>query len=89
MGYHCYHCTNNSKCLSSKVEDCQMTLESKKQQIDKLLEQEKALYTTFSTALGENNKFENFLTKVFKKKIKRAKKKPQVRCDHILPDILS
>jgi len=55
-----------------------MSLEAKKQQIDKLLEQEKALYTTFSAALGENNKFENFLTKVFKKKIKRAKKKPQV-----------
>lgn len=55
-----------------------MALETKKQEIDKLLEQEKALYTTFSTAMGENNKFENFLTKVFKKKIKRAKKKPQV-----------
>lgn len=58
-----------------------MKLESKKQDIEKLLDREKALYTTFSTAMGENNKFENFLTKVFKKKIKRAKKKAQVNCD--------
>lgn len=54
-----------------------MSLDSKKQDIEKLQEQEKALYTTFSAALGENNKFESFLTRVFKKKIKRAKKKAQ------------
>jgi hypothetical protein len=55
-----------------------MKLEAKKQDIEKLMEQEKALYSTFTTAIGENNKFDNFLTKVFKKKIKRAKKKAQV-----------
>lgn len=54
-----------------------MKLDSKKQDIEKLQEQEKALYTTFSAELGENNKFESFLTRVFKKKIKRAKKKAQ------------
>ncbi|XP_031554688.1 cilia- and flagella-associated protein 44-like isoform X2 [Actinia tenebrosa] len=63
--------------MQDKVEDCQMKLEAKKQDIEKLLDREKTLYTTFSTAMGENNKFENFLTKVFKKKIKRAKKKAQ------------
>ena len=62
-----------------QVEDCQMKLDSKKQDIEKLQEQEKALYTTFSAALGENNKFESFLTRVFKKKIKRAKKKTQAQ----------
>lgn len=56
-----------------------MKLDSKKQDIEKLQEQEKALYTTFSAALGENNKFESFLTRVFKKKIKRAKKKTQTQ----------
>ena len=56
-----------------------MKLDSKKQDIEKLQEQEKALYTTFSAALGENNKFEPFLTRVFKKKIKRAKKKTQAQ----------
>lgn len=59
------------------MEDCQLKLDSKKQDIEKLQEQEKALYTTFTAALGENNKFESFLTRVFKKKIKRAKKKTQ------------
>ncbi|XP_068733143.1 cilia- and flagella-associated protein 44-like isoform X1 [Montipora capricornis] len=63
--------------MQEKVEDCQMKLDSKKQDIEKLQEQEKALYSTFSAALGENNKFEPFLTRVFKKKIKRAKKKTQ------------
>lgn len=62
-----------------QVEDCQIKLDSKKQDIEKLQEQEKALYTTFSAVLGENNKFESFLTRVFKKKIKRAKKKAQAQ----------
>ncbi|XP_067037270.1 cilia- and flagella-associated protein 44-like isoform X2 [Acropora muricata] len=63
--------------MQEKVEDCQMALDAKKQDIEKLQEQEKALHTTFSSALGENNKFESFLTRVFKKKIRRAKKKAQ------------
>ncbi|EDO32310.1 predicted protein, partial [Nematostella vectensis] len=54
-----------------------LKLDTKKQDIEKLQDQEKALHTTFATTLGENNKFDNFLTKVFKKKIKRAKKKTQ------------
>ena len=58
----------------SKVEECQLKLEAKKEEIDKLQEKDKALYSTFSHTLGENNKFEGFLTKVFKKKIKRVKK---------------
>lgn len=65
--------------MQEKVEDCQLKLDSKKQDIEKLQEQEKALYNTFSAALGENNKFESFLTRVFKKKIKRAKKKTQAQ----------
>lgn len=50
-------------------------MEEKKNEIIKLQEQEKALYAGFQTALGENNKFANFLMKVLKKKIKRAKKR--------------
>jgi len=47
----------------------------KKKEIEKLQEKEKALYATFQTSLGENNKFADYLTKVFKKRIKRSKKK--------------
>lgn len=47
----------------------------KKKEIEKLQEKEKQLYAQFQASLGDNNKFADYLTKVFKKKIKRAKKK--------------
>ena len=52
-----------------------MKLDTKRKDIERLQEKEKALYATFQASLGENNKFAEFLNKVFKKKIKRAKKK--------------
>ncbi|CAH6792361.1 cilia- and flagella-associated protein 44 [Phodopus roborovskii] len=58
-----------------KINETQKEMEEKKNEITKLQEQEKALYAGFQSALGENNKFANFLMKVLKKKIKRAKKK--------------
>ncbi|XP_038057956.1 cilia- and flagella-associated protein 44-like isoform X2 [Patiria miniata] len=60
-----------------KVAECQQKLDAKRKDIDRLMEKEKALYANFQASLGENNKFAEFLTKVFKKKIKRAKKKAQ------------
>ena len=42
--------------------------------MSELQESEKLLYESFTEQLGENNKFADFLTKVFKKKIKRVKK---------------
>ena len=42
--------------------------------MEELQENEKLLYDSFTEQLGENNKFADFLTKVFKKKIKRVKK---------------
>ena len=50
-------------------------MEEKKNEVAKLQDQEKALYSGFQTVLGENNKFANFLMKVLKKRIKRVKKK--------------
>lgn len=50
-------------------------MEEKKNEITRLQDQEKALYATFIAAIGENNKFANFLMKVLKKRMKRAKKK--------------
>ncbi|XP_052596738.1 cilia- and flagella-associated protein 44 isoform X3 [Peromyscus californicus insignis] len=58
-----------------KINETLKEMEEKKNEITKLQEQEKALYAGFQSALGENNKFANFLMKVLKKKIKRAKKK--------------
>ncbi|XP_074260450.1 cilia- and flagella-associated protein 44 isoform X3 [Saimiri boliviensis] len=58
-----------------KINETLKEMEEKKNEIAKLQEQEKALYAGFQTAIGENNKFANFLMKVLKKKIKRVKKK--------------
>lgn len=55
--------------------DVTSKLELKKKEIEKLQEKEKALYAQFQASLGENNKFADYLTKVFKKRIKRSKKK--------------
>ncbi|KAJ8316119.1 hypothetical protein KUTeg_006133 [Tegillarca granosa] len=57
------------------VLEVQGKLDSKKKEIEKLQEKERQLYATFMHSLGDNNKFGDYLTKVFKKRIKRAKKK--------------
>ncbi|XP_019507772.1 PREDICTED: cilia- and flagella-associated protein 44 [Hipposideros armiger] len=58
-----------------KINEALKDMEEKKNEIARLQDQEKALYAGFQAALGENNKFANFLMKVLKKKIKRVKKK--------------
>lgn len=58
-----------------QVLDINQKIELKKKEIEKLQEKEKALHAMFVQSLGENNKFADYLTKVFKKKIKRSKKK--------------
>ncbi|XP_063126741.1 cilia- and flagella-associated protein 44 isoform X1 [Rattus norvegicus] len=64
-----------------KINETLKEMEEKKNEINKLQEQEKSLYSGFQSALGENNKFANFLMKVLKKKIKRAKKKEVEEAD--------
>ncbi|KAI5948508.1 Cilia- and flagella-associated protein 44 [Manis javanica] len=61
--------------LQWRINETLKEMEEKKHEIAKLQDQEKALYTGFQAALGENNKFASFLMKVLKKKIKRVKKK--------------
>ncbi|XP_030622994.1 cilia- and flagella-associated protein 44 [Chanos chanos] len=61
--------------LRSKLGECKQQLEQKRREIQRLQEKDKAINATFQASLGENNKFADFLTKVFKKKIKRVKKK--------------
>jgi WD40 repeat protein len=64
--------------MQGKVAACEKRLGAKQRDIEKLVEREKQLHSTFTASLGENNKFAEFLTKVFKKKIKRTKKKEQL-----------
>ncbi|XP_033502384.2 cilia- and flagella-associated protein 44 isoform X1 [Epinephelus lanceolatus] len=72
-------CIKEENSITSKLEEYNEQLELKQGDIARLQEREKALTATFQTSLGEENKFEEFLTKVFKKKIKRVKKKEQTR----------
>ncbi|XP_038658265.1 cilia- and flagella-associated protein 44 [Scyliorhinus canicula] len=57
-----------------RSEECLQQLESKKRDVAKHQEKEKALHATFLMSLGENNRHADFLTRVFKKKIKRRRK---------------
>ncbi|KAK6165219.1 hypothetical protein SNE40_023570 [Patella caerulea] len=61
--------------MQTKIMEVQAKLENKKKDIEKLVDKEKKIHTDFLNSLGENNKFVDYLTKVFKKKIKRSKKK--------------
>ncbi|XP_070099919.1 cilia- and flagella-associated protein 44 isoform X5 [Equus caballus] len=61
--------------LQWKINETLKEMEEKKNEVARLQDQEKALYAGFQAALGENNKFANFLMKVLKKRIKRSKKK--------------
>jgi len=64
--------------MEEKVTDCRVRVEAKRVEIERLEEKGRSLLEEFRARLGENNKWEEFLTKVFKKKIKRAKKKERV-----------
>lgn len=61
----------------SRLEECNEQLELRHRQIVEFHEREKVLGASFQASLGKNNKFEDFLTKVFKKKVKRVKKAAQ------------
>ena len=50
-------------------------LSTKREELEKLSERESNLNSTLNGTIGDGNKFEAFLVKVYKKKIKRAKKK--------------
>ncbi|XP_026863865.2 cilia- and flagella-associated protein 44 isoform X1 [Electrophorus electricus] len=67
--------------LRLKMEELKQQLELKKREIARLQEREKAIATSFQASLGENNKFADFLTRVFKKKSKRVKKKDKIGTD--------
>lgn len=57
-----------------QIEDMQNKTEVRRKEIEYLHGQEKVLHAAFITTLGDS-KFSAFLTKVFKKKIKRSHKK--------------
>ena len=58
--------------IKSKVHTSKVKLDAKQKELAKLSEREKAVQQDFLVLIGENNKFQDYLTKVFKKKIKRV-----------------
>ncbi|XP_061887395.1 cilia- and flagella-associated protein 44-like [Entelurus aequoreus] len=64
--------------LMSKLEECREELEFKHRDIAKVQERDRAVSKAFRASLGDDKKFEEYLLKVFKKKIKRAKQKEPV-----------
>ncbi|XP_062269281.1 cilia- and flagella-associated protein 44 [Platichthys flesus] len=68
-------CIREENSIMSDLEECKEQLQLKQRDMVKLQEREKALRSALRASLGDNNKFLEFLTKVFEKKIKRVKKK--------------
>ncbi|KAI8853753.1 hypothetical protein BC829DRAFT_276544 [Chytridium lagenaria] len=64
---------NEKADIDAKIKECQEKLISKKLEIEDVITKEKSIQEEFHKTLGENNKHEEYLTKVFKKKIKRTK----------------
>ena len=74
-----YFCIGNCLDINTiyylQIVDITGKIEIKKKEIEKLGEKDRALNAQFLLLLGEKNQWAEYLTKVYKKKIKRAKKK--------------
>ncbi|TKS84134.1 Cilia- and flagella-associated protein 44 [Collichthys lucidus] len=66
-------CIKEEKSITCELEEYNEQLELKQAEIAKLQEREKVLTATFKASVGEENKFGELLTRVFKMKIKRVK----------------
>ncbi|KAK7895699.1 hypothetical protein WMY93_021024 [Mugilogobius chulae] len=67
--------------IKTRLQELNEQLECVQQDISRLQDREKALTAAFITSLGENNKCEDFLTRVFKKIIRPKKKKSAEAAD--------
>lgn len=66
-----------------KINEILNKMEEKKNEISKLQDQEKVLYTGVQAPIGENNKFSNFLIKVLKSTKWMKKKKVEGDADDV------
>ncbi|XP_029963563.1 cilia- and flagella-associated protein 44-like [Salarias fasciatus] len=67
-------CSVEENSIASKLEKLKQQMKVKHRETERLQERAKALFTKFKTSLGDEHEYEEFLTKVFMKKIKRDKK---------------
>ncbi|VDP21977.1 unnamed protein product [Schistosoma margrebowiei] len=59
--------------ITNKVNELTLKLEQKKKDLERLSQREHQIHEEFKTSLDDSHKFIEFLTKVFKKRIKRKK----------------
>ncbi|KAG5463309.1 MAG: hypothetical protein BJ554DRAFT_334, partial [Olpidium bornovanus] len=61
--------------IDNKINECQEKLTAKKSEVEQVIQREREIQDEFKAAIGEDNKYEELLTKIYRRKIKRAKKK--------------
>ncbi|KAJ3337627.1 Cilia- and flagella-associated protein 44 [Gonapodya sp. JEL0774] len=64
--------------ITAKLCDMQTKLSIKKAEVEDVTARLKNIHEEFKSTLGDNNKFEDILSKTFKRKIKRSKKRGKV-----------
>ncbi|KAG8464582.1 hypothetical protein KFE25_009950 [Diacronema lutheri] len=62
--------------LVARISECQERLSAKRLEIERLLTKDKEIMAEYNAAVGDNNKNADALQKIFRRKVKRAKKKP-------------
>lgn len=62
------------------MKECQDKLNSKKAEVEIIIKKEREIHEEFQKALGDSNKYEEYLTKILKKKIKRVKVNVEHKC---------
>ncbi len=61
--------------IESKIDEYREKLSTKKAEIERVIQREREIHEEYRKIAGENNKNEEYLSKVFKRKIKRSKVK--------------
>ena len=61
--------------MCTQIAEVQAKNDAKRLEIEVLQTKEKALMAEFLAGISEQNKFADYLTKVYRKRIKRSKKK--------------
>ena len=61
------------KDIEAKIDEYREKLGAKKIEIESVILKEKEIHEEYRKIIGDNNKSEDYLTKVFKRKVKRVK----------------
>merc|ERR1712060_819112 len=68
-------CRQDKTSIMHQIKECQDQLQEKKTEIDSWHNEEQSLQAEFTELVGENSPFLGALLKIYKKKVKRSKRK--------------